>query len=289
MAILIDRISEKPGRRKITPENGAPYYATIEMADEPVVTGTPVNRKNVIDTARATQKREIARFTSSGVWICPEGIYEIDVYLVGGGSGGRSYEESVQCQGGGGGFCKLLRNVVVEPQRAYQINVGVGGQSDHGGGDTSAFGVTAAGGTNENGGSGGGGTCGRDVPGGIGGAFGGAGSGEAGGAGAGNIEYAPVNPYDGIPYGSGGGGVGERFSSGGPGGGAGGIGANSKRNATDGDIGGGGGGGWFRTDSGLSEKPAGNGGPGGGGGGGGYTVGGRGGDGLVIIYGAEVM
>ncbi len=41
-----DRVPQKPGRVKITPENGTAYYATMERADEPVVEGTPLNAKN---------------------------------------------------------------------------------------------------------------------------------------------------------------------------------------------------------------------------------------------------
>ena len=41
-----DRIPQRPGRVKITPENGTAYYATIERADEPVEPGTPLNAVN---------------------------------------------------------------------------------------------------------------------------------------------------------------------------------------------------------------------------------------------------
>ena len=41
-----DRVPQKPGRVKITPENGAAYYATMERADEPLIEGTPLNAKN---------------------------------------------------------------------------------------------------------------------------------------------------------------------------------------------------------------------------------------------------
>lgn len=41
-----DRVPQKPGRVKITPENGTAYYATMERADEPVVEGTPLNARH---------------------------------------------------------------------------------------------------------------------------------------------------------------------------------------------------------------------------------------------------
>lgn len=51
MAVLIDRVPGKPGRVLVTPENGGgAFYATLELADEPVVAGNKVNRQNVIDT-----------------------------------------------------------------------------------------------------------------------------------------------------------------------------------------------------------------------------------------------
>ena len=51
MAVLIDRVPGKPGRVLVTPEDGGEaFYATLELADEPVVAGNKVNRQNVIDT-----------------------------------------------------------------------------------------------------------------------------------------------------------------------------------------------------------------------------------------------
>ena len=39
-----DRVPTKPGRTKITLEDGTVLYATIERADEPVEEGTPINK-----------------------------------------------------------------------------------------------------------------------------------------------------------------------------------------------------------------------------------------------------
>lgn len=45
-----DRVPKYPGRVYVTPENGgAPYYATIERADEPVETGTPLNKATLLN------------------------------------------------------------------------------------------------------------------------------------------------------------------------------------------------------------------------------------------------
>ena len=43
-----DRQPTLPNRRKITPEGGEPFYATVEMADEPTVAGTPVTRAGLM-------------------------------------------------------------------------------------------------------------------------------------------------------------------------------------------------------------------------------------------------
>lgn len=44
MKDFTDRIPLNPGRRKITHENGTSEYVTVEMADNPNVIGTPLNR-----------------------------------------------------------------------------------------------------------------------------------------------------------------------------------------------------------------------------------------------------
>lgn len=43
----VDRVPTYPNRMKITPETGSAYYATVERADNPTVTGTPVNAQNL--------------------------------------------------------------------------------------------------------------------------------------------------------------------------------------------------------------------------------------------------
>lgn len=41
--VFTDRVPEKPGRVKITPEEGTAFYALLERADEPIQVGTPLN------------------------------------------------------------------------------------------------------------------------------------------------------------------------------------------------------------------------------------------------------
>lgn len=51
-----DRVSQNPGRVKITPENGsAAYFAKLEMADGPTDPGTPLTRQTLLSEDAAQQ------------------------------------------------------------------------------------------------------------------------------------------------------------------------------------------------------------------------------------------
>lgn len=60
MIKVVDRVPTRPGRVKLTPENGgAPYYVVMERADEPSVVGTKIDsvlfksiEENAITVAR---------------------------------------------------------------------------------------------------------------------------------------------------------------------------------------------------------------------------------------------
>lgn len=41
--MFVDRIPTRPNRYKVTPDNGEPYYVTLERADEPIVEGTALS------------------------------------------------------------------------------------------------------------------------------------------------------------------------------------------------------------------------------------------------------
>lgn len=49
MKDFLDRIPTQAGRRKITHADGTSEYVTVEMADEPSVEGTPLNRAAFMD------------------------------------------------------------------------------------------------------------------------------------------------------------------------------------------------------------------------------------------------
>lgn len=72
---FVDRVPSKPGRVKITPENGGtPYYAIMERADEPSTVGSPLSAANL----NAAQESLIFRNTNSvstwrSVYVAPNG------------------------------------------------------------------------------------------------------------------------------------------------------------------------------------------------------------------------
>lgn len=49
MKDFLDRQPTKAGRRKITYEDGTSEYVMVEMADEPTVEGTPLNRETFMN------------------------------------------------------------------------------------------------------------------------------------------------------------------------------------------------------------------------------------------------
>ena len=91
----------------------------------------------------------------------------LDVFCVGGGgAGGSGYWDAGNGYGkaGSGGYTTTTKSIQVTANTNYSIVIGAGGQSAFApGGSTSAFGVTANGGTKLGGGSGGGAYGNRDV------------------------------------------------------------------------------------------------------------------------------
>lgn len=89
------------------------------------------NRPQLVATNGS--KNEIARFTSTTTWTCPDGVYNVDVWVCGAGGGGASgawenMNRYGRCGCGGcGGECIMYRNIDVFPQTVYSIVVGAGG------------------------------------------------------------------------------------------------------------------------------------------------------------------
>ena len=195
--ILRDTNGEAVAELKLNAAEGS-LKAQLNGVEQTVYhTGNPPTATDIGVTAA---KKEIARITTSGTWVCPEGVTEIDVYLVGGGEGG-SVCSTTSGEGGAGGYAFLAEGVSVTPGNAYDIEIGAGGARVSGasgqrkpGGNTSAFGFTVYGG-------------GHDVTGEI--KIGGGGNNgpsyNARGKSGGDISTGwmyQINPYDGLPYGN---------------------------------------------------------------------------------------
>ena len=140
------------------------------------------------------------KLLSSGTFIFLNDTSAIDVFVVGGGGGGclaDSYGYDIHGDGGGGGYTKTQKNILVEKGNSYTITIGSGGAGVNGspwvggtGGTTSAFGVSASGGKGGSGnvagwGVGGSGGSGGGICGGSGGSNGGNGI---------NGDSNPLNP-----------------------------------------------------------------------------------------------
>jgi hypothetical protein len=140
---------------------------------------------------------QTSAFTTSGSWLCPQGVTSIQVEAYGGGGGGGYGGPTNKYGGGGGGgggYSKLI-SVTVVPGTTYTITVGTGGiagasaNGGNGNPSTATFGattITAAGGNGgksyANGGNGGIGGVGANATGGTGGTGTTGGSGGGGGA-----------------------------------------------------------------------------------------------------------
>lgn len=231
-------------------------------------------------------------FTSSGVFTVPDKVYEIEVFLVGGGGRGGTgtyYEKEAQGGPGGGGGYTGTKKMSVTPNVQYPVVVGAGSTDVNSpGGSSSMNGFEVMGGEskrywglgNSNGGSGGG-SFGESFydnagDGGSDGSDGGMGSGP-GGKGQGTTTRAFGEAWGTLYAGGGGGG-----------------GYNAKGSSTEGNVGyggaGGGGNGGYGNQESYRYGLPGVVNTGGGGGGGGSIkassagwAGGNGGSGIAIV------
>lgn len=207
------------------------------------------------------------KITSSGCLNFSSDV-TVDFLLVGGGGGGGRHGGG----GGGSGYATYQYSVELKANTDYFVVIGVGGRNDNGragsqpnGGDTSAFGFTAAGGKGNNGQNGGAGYA----------------SGGWGGGG-GETQYWGVQggagfyPFDNESFGG--------VCGGGGGGGSNGGGGGGNHNGV---YGGGAGAAWSVSGGAGTNGKGGGGGGGGGNGEGGGGTGGNGGSGVVFIRNAR--
>jgi hypothetical protein len=69
-------------------------------------------------------------FTTPGLfeWVCPKGVFWVNVVAVGAGGGGAPGDPTYGCGGGGGGGAAVKYTIQVVPGQTYLVRVGVGGQ-----------------------------------------------------------------------------------------------------------------------------------------------------------------
>lgn len=202
------------------------------------------------------------KFLTGGILRFTEDPGTLDVFLVGGGAGGNNWSgNNSNPMGGGGGGRTLTSKYVPQIETDYEIIIGAGGAKQTAGGNTTAFGFTANGGSpgsNQAGGAGGSGggagiaSTGGSDKGGNGGSDGSNGSNagsNAGGQGQGTTTREFGDESGDLYAGGGGGGGQDDYGRGGSGGG--GDGAKMNRQATAGqtNTGGGGGGGYTPYDN----------------------------------------
>ena len=182
-----DRVSQYPGRIKLTPVSGQENVYDMEWADGATVEGTPLNKANLLTDATATaiglnssatpnmainhlntkinDVEDLATYaigykfaiiTSSRNFVAPSKITGPAHVLLFGGGGGRNGN------GGGGGGHMEEFDITLTPGRSYAVVIGAAGNTGSGGTTTfsghSASGGSAGSGNNGgDGGSGGGG------------------------------------------------------------------------------------------------------------------------------------
>ncbi len=224
-----DRQPTRPGRVRITPENGEAYYAVMEMADEPTEVGTPPTKANLLKDSTAdlfggdsnmvpddalrilfgrsdpfsSTNLVIEKIFDSCNWVVPKAKGgKFSVIAVGGGGGKYG---SGSGGGGGSGYIEKVE-VQLDEGAVVPIVCGAGGAAGKDGGST-MFGayVTAQGGKageNNAGGDGeaGGGGYASNGKGGNGKTYGGGGGGGSG------TSNACAPGGNGGTYGGGGGG-----------------------------------------------------------------------------------
>ena len=88
----------------------------------PSVVHSNLNPGRAINPLWNFNKTITVKFTSSGTWVCPEGVTEITYLAVAGGGGGGDRHGG---GGGGGGYLEGTSNVI--PGITYSITVGAGG------------------------------------------------------------------------------------------------------------------------------------------------------------------
>ena len=164
----------KENRVRIRLDDGQTIEGVLEYADEASVQGSVYNKANVlpddvcntlgIETTAEPKDafislynrkwKELERITESKKWVVPDGVSRIGVFILGAGSSGRGFErdDAVAIAGGPSGW-GLSVILDVTPGESFDVVIGAGGVSSNyypsPGGDTKFGSYTALGGGNE--------------------------------------------------------------------------------------------------------------------------------------------
>lgn len=77
----------------------------------------------------SVKAQTISTYTSSGTWVCPQGVTSIQVEAWGGGGGGGGAANTANYRGagGGGGAYQKVTSLTVTPGQTYTVTIGNGG------------------------------------------------------------------------------------------------------------------------------------------------------------------
>lgn len=91
------------------------------------------NSNSALFTVGVLNTKTLSGTTVNGTWICPAGVYHVDVVCIGGGGAGgfgnsstSNYNYRVGGNGGGGGGLGWKRGISVTPGQSYSYQVGAG-------------------------------------------------------------------------------------------------------------------------------------------------------------------
>ena len=143
----------KENRVRIRADDGQTIEGVLEYADDATVQGSAYSKANVLpddlcnglgipttsepkDAFLAVHKkrwRELKRITSSQKWIVPDGVYQIGVFILGAGEGGKvgggyGYDSHDDLFANGG-CCGYVNNVILDvtPGQEFNVIIGSGG------------------------------------------------------------------------------------------------------------------------------------------------------------------
>jgi hypothetical protein len=97
------------------------------------IVNNTTNSNSALFTVGVLNTKTLSGSTVNGTWVCPSGVYHVDVVCIGGGGAGgygnsstSNYNYRVGGNGGGGGGLGWRRGIPVTPGQSYSYQVGAG-------------------------------------------------------------------------------------------------------------------------------------------------------------------